>query len=245
MKSYFWDIETSKITSDEGVTFQVTFLSNVLDYNLINGQYTSKFFRTIEETREYFKTLEEGIVFVHNLNYELTFLLRDMEEVEFCKRVDKWGSPYRGVYNEEVDDVIFRDKNAPLSIRLKEFPKLTFRDSLALFNKSVATLGNDLIKRGFDLPKLEYNYTKVRLPWDTLEPLDYEYNERDNIIVATSLFLYMRDNKIHDIINIPLTFTSAIKNKRKEFILENYGKKNLLSYHYEQDKQIKDYNFLR
>ena len=243
MKTYFWDIETSKITSDEGVTFQVTFLSNVVDYDLTNGQYTSKFFRTIEDTRKFFKTLEEGIVFVHNLNYELTFLLRDMEEVEFCKRVDKHGTPYKGVYNELVDDVIFRDKNAPLSIRLTEFPHLTFRDSLAIFNKSVAQLGSDLIKRGFNLPKLDYNYDKIRMPWDELEQLDYEYNERDNIIVATSLFLYMRDNKISDVENIPLTFTSAIKNQRKEFILEHYGKKNLLSYHYEQDKQVKDYDF--
>jgi len=243
MKSYFWDIETSTITTDEGVKMQITYLSNVVDFNLINGQYTSKFFRTIEETREYFKTLEEGIVFVHNLNYELTFLLRDMEDISFVKRRNKFGEVYKGVYNKEVDDVIFRDKNAPLSIKLSEFSQLTFRDSLAIFNKSVAQLGKDLIKRGYNLPKLDYDYKKVRLPWDELLPLDYEYNERDNLIVATSLFIYMRDNKISEIENIPLTFTSAIKNQRKEFILSNYGKKNLLSYHYEQDKQIKDYNF--
>lgn len=243
MKSYFWDIETSTITTDEGVKMQITYLSNVVDFNLINGQYTSKFFRTIEETREYFKILEEGIVFVHNLNYELTFLLRDMEDVTFVKRRNKYGETYKGVYNEEVDDIIFRDKNSPLSIKLTEFSQLTFRDSLAIFNKSVAQLGQDLIKRGVNLPKLDYDYKKVRTPWDKLTQLDYDYNERDNLIVATSLFCYMRDNKISGITNIPLTFTSAIKNQRKEFILENYGKKNLLSYHYEQDKQIKDYEF--
>ena len=238
MFTYFWDIETSKIICDNGEEMQVTYLSNVLKMNYETGDIVGSIFhRTIEEVVEYFKTLEDNvIVWSHNLDYELTFLLRELGESKGEIKINKNGI-VEGIYNEEVQDIILRDKHSPLSIKLDLLPNITFRDTYAIFNKSVARLGDEL-----DLPKLEYNYKKVRLPWDKLERLDYDYNERDNIIVAKSLYKYMQDNKI-PFDEIPLTFTSFVKRKRKEFIIENYGKKAINKFYFDRNEQLQDFNF--
>ena len=238
MFTYFWDIETSKIICDNGEEMQVTYLSNVIKMNYETGEIVGSIFhRTIEEVVEYFKTLEDNvIVWSHNLDYELTFLLRELGESKGEMKINKNGI-VEGIYNEEVQDIILRDKHSPLSIKLDLLPNITFRDTYAIFNKSVSRLGDEL-----GLPKLEYNYKKVRLPWDKLEKLDYDYNERDNIIVAKSLYKYMKENKI-PFEEIPLTFTSFVKRKRKEFIIENYGKKAINKFYFDRNEQLQDFNF--
>ena len=238
MFTYFWDIETSKIICDNGEEMQVTYLSYVVKMNYETCDIVGSIFhRTIEEVVEYFKTLEDNIiVWSHNLDYELTFLLRELGDSKGEIKINKNGI-VEGIYNEEVQDIILRDKHSPLSIKLDLLPNITFRDTYAIFNKSVARLGNEL-----GLSKLEYNYKKVRLPWDNLEKLDYDYNERDNIIVAKSLYKYMQDNKI-PFDEIPLTFTSFVKRKRKEFIIENYGKKAINKFYFDRNEQLQDFNF--
>jgi hypothetical protein len=92
------------------------------------------------------------------------------------------------------------------------------------------------------MPDLDYEYKKVRLPWDTLTSYDYEYNERDNIIVAKSLYKYMQDNNLK-FEEIPLTFTSFVKRKRKDFIVENYGKKSIMKFYFDRNEQLQDFIF--
>lgn len=238
MLTYFWDIETSKITCDNDEIMQVTYLSNVLPMDYETGDLLpSIFHRTIEEVVEYFKTLqEEVIIWSHNLDYELTFLLRELGETNGEIKYNKNGVVV-GIYEENVQDIILRDKHSPLSIKLTELPNITFRDTYAIFNKSVARLGDEI-----GLEKLEYNYKKVRLPWDELEELDYKYNERDNVIVAKSLHKYMQDNNL-TFDKIPLTFTSFVKRKRKEFIIENYGKKAINKFYFDRNEQLQDFTF--
>lgn len=238
MFTYFWDIETSKIICDNGEEMQVTYLSNVVKMNYETGDIVgSTFHRTIEEVVEYFKTLEDNIiVWSHNLDYELTFLLRELGESKGELKYNKNGV-VEGIYHEDVQNIILRDKHSPLSIKLDVLPHISFRDTYAIFNKSVARLGDEL-----GIPKLEYNYKKVRLPWDKLEQLDYDYNERDNVIIAKSLYKYMQDNKI-TFENIPLTFTSFVKRKRKEFIIEQYGKKAINKFYFDRNEQLQDFNF--
>ena len=238
MFTYFWDIETSKITCDNGEEMQVTYLSNVVKMNYETGEIVGSIFhRTIEEVVEYFNTLEDDIiVWSHNLDYELTFLLRDLGESKGELKYNKNGI-VEGIYDENVQNIILRDKHSPLSIKLDVLPHITFRDTYAIFNKSVARLGEEI-----GIPKLEYDYKKTRLPWDKLEEIDYKYNERDNIIVAKSLYKYMIDNKI-SFDDIPLTFTSFVKRKRKEFIIENYGKKAINKFYFDRNEQIQDFNF--
>ncbi|MGL5718731.1 MAG: hypothetical protein ACRCXT_21055 [Paraclostridium sp.] len=230
--TYFWDIETSTITTDCGHEMQVTYLSNVVTLDCLNGVITdSKFFRTISETIEYFHTLPPCIVWSHNLDYELTFLLRDIQP-----------SGLKGdqniMYNKDGQDILLRDKNAPLSITLEEIPNVTFRDSYALFNKSVAKLGDEI-----GLPKLNYDYKVTRLPWDKLEQLDFDYNERDNIIVATAIDNYMQNNNVN-VNEIPLTFTSSVRKKRKDFIKANYGAKAINKYYYDRFNSFISFEFM-
>ena len=237
MFTYFWDIETSTIICDNGEKMQVTYLSNLLTMNYETGQITdSKFFRTLDETIEHFKTLEKCVIWSHNLDYELTFLLRELGEVKGQIKYNKNGEVI-GMYEENVQEVILRDKHSPLSITLDYLPNITFRDSYALFNKGVAKLGEEL-----NLPKLEYDYKVVRLPWDTLTQLDYDYNERDNVIVAKSLYNYMINNNLA-FEDIPLTFTSFVKRKRKEYIIYHFGKKAINKFFFDRNEQITDFDF--
>lgn len=238
MYTYFWDIETSKITCDNGEKMQVTYLSNVITMNYQTGEIVNSIFhRTIEDVIIFLKSIkEESIVWSHNLDYELTFLLRELDETRGRIKYNKNGL-VEGIYNENVQDIILRDKHSPLSIKLDVLPNITFRDTYAVFNKSVARLGEEI-----GVPKLEYDYKKVRLPWDELEELDYEYNERDNVIVAKSIYKYMIDNKL-EFEEIPLTFTSFVKRKRKDFIIENYGKKAINKFFFDRNEQIQDFNY--
>lgn len=237
MYTYFWDIETSKITCDNKEVMQVTYLSNVVKMNYETGEIVSSIFhRTIEEVIGYFNTLEECIVWSHNLDYELTFLLRELEDTKGEIKYNKNGI-VEGIYHEEVQNIILRDKHSPLSIIIDSLPHITFRDTYAIFNKSVARLGEEL-----GLPKLDYDYKKTRLPWSKLTQLDYDYNERDNIIVAKSLYKYMQDNKL-PFEEIPLTFTSFVKRKRKQFIIENYGKKAVNKFFFDRNEQLQDFNY--
>lgn len=231
-KTYFWDIETSTVVTDCGHEMQVTFLSNVITMDCINGDVIeSKFFRTISETIDYFLTLPNCIVWSHNLDYELTFLLRELQP-------NGLNGEFNFMYGKIGQEIILRDKNAPLSITLQEIPNITFRDSYALFNKSVASLGNDL---GF--PKLDYDYKVVRLPWDNLTKHDYDYNERDNIIVAKSIYNYMKVNEL-SINEIPLTFTSSVRRTRKNFIKEHYGAKAINKYYYDRYNSFLSFEYM-
>lgn len=214
MNTYFWDIETSFITTDQGEEMQISYLSNVLTMDLKTGEITSSVFhRTLSEVVEYFQTLpKKSIVWVHNLDYELTFLLRETQ----------WSL-------SKQETSIFRDKNAPLKIHFEELPNVCFRDSYALFNTSVEKLGEKV-----GMPKLDYDYKKVRLPWDELEEHDYNYNKRDNEIVASSIWKYMNEYGL-SVDKIPLTFTSQVRRARKAFITDNFGKKALNKFYYDRN----------
>ena len=230
-KTYFWDIETSTITTDCGHEMQITYLSNVLTMDCNTGEIIdSTFFRTISETIDFFTNLEPCIVWAHNLDYELTFLLRDLQPNGLY-------GEYNYMYDRQGQDILLRDKNAPLSITLQELPNITFRDSYALFNKSVATLGDEI-----GLPKIEYDYKKIRLPWENLTELDYKYNERDNVIIAKNIYKYLIDHNIN-VNQIPLTFTSAVRKMRKDFIKNNYGSKALNKYYYDRHNSFLSFNF--
>lgn len=215
-KTYFWDIETSKIKCDNGEEMQVTFLSNVLTMDCLTGEIIDcKFFRTIADTIEYFYTIK-GIVWCHNLDYELTFLLRETS----------WNT------SNQISS-IFRDKNAPLQICFYEMENIIFRDSYALLNKKLELVGIDV-----GIPKLDYDYKKVRLSSDVLTVHDYNYNKRDNEIVAKAIYNYMTTHN-YTINELPLTFTSQVRRMRKNFILNNYGKKSLVKFYFDRNKFMK------
>lgn len=235
-KCLFLDIETSKITCDNGEKIQVVYLSNVVTVNTVTKEIIdSKFFRTMGDTITYLNEItmsEQLICFCHNLDYELFHILREVKGNGIISdRID--------IYNMPMGNSIFRDKNAPLSIWLQEIPNVNFRDSYALFNKSVKVLGNEL-----NYPKLEYDYKITRTPYTKLTQLDYDYNERDNLIVAKSLFKRWEDRG-ETLETTPLTFTASTKKDRHNFIKEKYGKSELKALNIDSSNIYDNYNFYK
>lgn len=230
----FLDIETSKITCDNGEVIQAVYLTNVLEVDTVNRKIiNSTFFRTMKDTVDFLNSFDEKLIcFSHNLDYELTFLLRDIQGNG--KHLDKLD-----IYEMPTVESVFRDKNAPLSIWLEEIPNINFRDTYALFNKSVAMLGKEV-----NLPKLEYQYDKVRTPHSELEQLDFDYNERDNIIVALSLFKRWEERQ-ETLQTMPLTFTATTKVDRYKFIKDHFGKKELKALNIDGMNVYSDYGFYK
>jgi hypothetical protein len=232
----FLDIETSKVPTDNGEFVQVVYLANVLEVDTVSQEVVaSKFFRTLTDTITYLNEIsvcEKLICFAHNLDYELFHILREVEGNGIL-------SSKLDIYEMPMGQSIFRDKNAPLSIWLMELPNINFRDSYALFNKSVKQLGKEL-----DLPKLDYDYKLVRTPYDDLTQLDYDYNERDNVIVAKSLFRRWKQRG-ETLETTPLTFTASTKKDRHNFIMERYGKQELKALNIDNSNTYDNYEFYK
>lgn len=222
----FFDIETSKIIPDgQTEPMQVMYLGNMVIYNFeTNVIVTNIFVRTMEEMVSQFKSFGkeygEIVFYAHNLDYELFHMLRETQASSL--KSEKCDC---NAYGIEKEISIFRDKNSPLQIQLEEIEGVIFKDSLALFNKTIQQMGKDLVKRhGKEMGKLEYDYSVVRLPWSKLTSEDYEYNHRDNMVVIESLKDYIKDNNL-TYREIPLTFTGMTKLSRERFIKKEYGEK--------------------
>ena len=153
----FFDIETSKIDchDEEGFELknqipQVYLCSVVLikkeDLNKVNKdnlqiirnslekedmnkiQCYTYFFRTLKQFIDFTKKLKnKTICYVHNLSYELSFLIREVDN---------------GLDDEYQN--IFRGKNDCIRAYLKDIPNVEFRDSLALLGKSIKELGDEI-----------------------------------------------------------------------------------------------------
>lgn len=235
-KCLFLDIETSTVTADNDDKIQVVYLTNVLLVDTVNKKIiSSKFFRTMYDTINYLDLLNERehlICYCHNLDYELYHILRELEGNGVVG--DK-----KDIYNKPLPGSIFRDTHQPLSIYLQELPNINFRDSYALFNKGVARLGQEV-----DLPKLEYDYKVTRTPHTELTQLDYDYNERDNVIVMLSMFKRWEERG-ETLKTTPLTFTASTKKDRYNFIKNNFGSgaiKSLNVDKFEQEENIELYD---
>lgn len=243
-----WDIETSTVQPDpvEGVEqdkVQVVYLSNIKCMALDTKEVLfSVFHRHMEDFVKFLPLLrlainggeEDIFIYSHNLNYEMTFLLK---ETKFNTVFNEYKYSDFGIAESES---IFRSKNAPLQVKLDGLEGVVFKDSLALFGKSVAKLGEEL-----GVPKLDYDYKVCRLPHEQLQEEDYIYNENDNDIVLLSLIDYankrgMRTN------DIPLTFTAQTKLDRYEYVKEcgeNDNKDYLNTLNTNRMSVIQDYMF--
>lgn len=215
-----WDIETSTVPTTDGGEVQVVYLSNIKAMNYETEEVVFNIFhREMREVLTFFKSLDnmiedEVVVYAHNLSYELDFFIREGKLSSTMKNTLIRGGSY-------------------ISVVFNELPHIRFKDSFALFNKSVDMLGKDI-----NLPKLEYDYKKVRTPFCELEPLDYEYNERDNTIVLLNLIKHCKERG-YTPSDIPLTFTGEVKRMRQNEI----GKEKVSSLMCTRGKVIKDIDF--
>jgi hypothetical protein len=238
------DIETSRVKPDEGEDIQVPFLTNTREMDIETGKFTQSIFhRTIREWIGYLNEISSEdrmrIVYCHNLFYEMTFIIR-----EFKASFVQLDEDEVNAYGLTGVDGIMRSTTDVVYARLDCCPNIIFRDSLALFNKSLNEMGKDLSKRlgNDEFSKLEYDYDAVRMPWDDLTEHDYKYNERDNEVVLMSLYYFLHDRDI-TMKECPLTSTADTKRARKEYILKNYGEDHLKQINRTKHHSIDMYDF--
>lgn len=172
------------------------------------------FFRTVKEVIEYLDSLSiEGntIVYAHNLDYELDYILKETlgSSIEYKKGKDITKSGYTA---------ILRSNHAPISIILDKLPTVEFRCSYALTGYSISTLAK---MQGDE--KLKYDYEKIRRATDKLEELDHAYNDKDIVVSGIAIIqkALMRREKIE---KLPLTTTSEMNRDKETFIIKHYGK---------------------
>ena len=210
---YGLDIETSTITidSDNQCSFMYSCCLGSLDTT--NGVYHNiGMVRTYKELDKLLFNLDTQakinnttyLVYIHNFSYEHSFFINNLK------------------YFSKLDKHLYLDKNKPLYITIGN---LEFRDSLALLDKSIKRIGEDI-----KLPKLDYDYDTIRTPLTILDDTEIAYNYRDVEIMLKGIYHLVTTNKyIITTDDIPLTKTgiSRLNAKKDDNInTKNYVKKS-------------------
>lgn len=164
--------------------------------------------RNIEELIKVFSDLPKDvkfIIWVHNLGFEFVFLANILT----------W-------------TVVFaRNSHKPIRACSKEFPNIEFRCSYMLTRLSLESWGNEL-----GIKKLvgNLNYYKIRTPLTRLYQKEYDYAERDCVIVYNGIKKYK--DRYKSIWKIPLTQTGTIRQEVKDILMKdtkyNYFIKRLI-----------------
>lgn len=246
-----FDIETAthQTLSDERI--QITYLGCLKIFNSNAREMEESlpiykceeriYFRTIRELLEilrseqilkYVKKGQKILTFAHNLDYELTFILKELP-------VNAIITDRKDVYNDYQmieQQMVARSKHSPLSVVLETLEHIEYRCTYAVSNKSISEIGKEV-----KLPKLEYDYKIPRLPTDEMTSHDYEYVERDVDISAH--VVYQTLDRGFTIEHFPLTFTSITVSNRAKFINEHFDKKEITKYSYKLTHSYFDYDF--
>jgi len=173
--------------------------------DMSNGEYKDIYLgRTYKDLDIFLEKLnnsvnDDTVIYIHNFDYEYSFFKNNLN---FFKKY----------YNkDDLRTFLFISQNSPLYIKLSN---LVFKCSYKLLNKSINKLGEDL-----KIPKLDYNYDKVRTPLTKLSDEEIKYNFRDVEIMLKSIYnLYHNNPYMSKIEDIPLTKTgisrlNCLKNK--------------------------------
>lgn len=247
-----FDIETSTqklIGQDEPI--QITYVVCVKVYSSTEPIYDEEkhiylpvktyHVRTIKELLELFasdeitKYLENSskiLTFAHNLDYEITFILRELP-------VNAINTNRKDAFNDyQMIDQQFvaRSKHSPLSVVLETLEHIELRCTYAVSNKSIGVIGKEV-----KLEKLDYDYKENILPTDTLSNYHYEYVSRDVDISAH--VVYQTLNRGFTLEHFPLTFTSITVSNRAKFINQYFGKNEITKYSYKLTHTYFNYNF--
>lgn len=196
---YGLDIETSTISvdSDTKGSFMYSFCIGCI--NIDNGDYKNIYLgRTYKDLDIYLTELNETahdigkniIIYIHNLSYEYSF---------FCNN-----SRFFKEHNTIGKHHLFIEQNKPLFIQCD---MLEFRCSYLLLQQSIETIGYSI-----NLPKLEFNYDKLRTPLTKLDAKEIEYNYRDVEIMLRGVYKLIKNNQYINTSNdIPYTKTGVMR----------------------------------
>ena len=248
------DIETSKVVLNDGTPFQIVYSVSVQIMDTKTNLMTTKLFRTLEEFINFLKSnnivkllnikrKQRILCFIHNLDYEFTFLRRIIGG-EFLKS-DTELDDYGGLRSLST----IRDTHAPISIIFERLPHIEFRCTYALTGKGIKKLGEEQFNLALEKikeregdeftksvkpfilqnsKKLEMDYDKVFYPWDELDTDMVEYNHRDTLIPVRHVLQMLENGYTLD--NLPLTKTSIVVKDRynhtQKYYPEQTEKKN-------------------
>ena len=172
-----------------------------------------------QSIKKYLNGATKLLTFAHNLDYELSFILRERPVSSIVS--DRKNNI--NDYGETNQQFIARSKHAPLSVVLESLEHIEFRCTYAVSNKSIGKIGKEN-----DLPKLDYDYQIPFLPTDNLPTYVYQYVERDVDISAH--VVYNTLNRGFTLEHFPLTFTSITVSNRATFINKHFGEKEIWKY---------------
>lgn len=208
-------------------------------YSFINKETIH--LRTQEQLVKYLKSLKRfdgkntrRLMYAHNLSFELSALLRETQgnsKLKKCKMKNEYG--------RSSHECIFREKSSPIMVILNEIDNIEFRCSYALTSKSIKELGEE-----FNYNKLDYDYTKIRRPFESLSKEDIKYNTVDVDISALAVVQQCLINKCMPY-ELPYTLTGSVKNMRKNFIIKEFGNEKYkhLILNRKDQLEVVDYNF--
>lgn len=197
---YGLDIETTTINIDDENkgSFMYSFCVGSLNFNdeIYSNEYLG---RTYEDLDNYLYTLNDiandndtdYIIYIHNFSYEYSFFCNNLKFFKEYSNYDK------GTY-------LFMEQNKPLYLKLD---RLEFRCSYLLLNKSISAIGDSI-----GLPKLDFNYDKIRTPLTKLDSKEIEYNYRDVEIMLKGVYQLFKNNQYMSTTNdIPFTKTGVMR----------------------------------
>lgn len=197
------DIETSTIEIENGdeefCSFMYSYCISSLDFK--TGVYKDLTLgRTYEELDNLLYKLNEEanekdldyIIYIHNLSYEFSF---------FCNNLKFFIDHLKTISEKEC---LFLESNKPLFLKLD---RLIFKCSYLLTGKSIKKLGDEI-----GIPKMDYNYKKLRTPITKMTDKEIQYNFRDVEIMLKSVFKLFKNNKyMKSVKDIPLTKTGIMR----------------------------------
>lgn len=220
---YGLDIETTTIVIDSKNKGSFMYSFCVCNLDILSGNYNKcQLGRTYEDLDSYLYKLNREaklldtnyIVYVHNLSYEYSFFSNNLE---FFKEHNEVGGKNH----------LYMEQNKPLYVKCD---RLEFRCSYLLLSQSIKAIGESI-----NLPKLDFNYTKVRTPLTPLEDKEIEYNYRDVEIMLRGVYKLVNSNAYIKCANdIPYTKTGVMRhnceqnpevNVKREYVNRNGVKK--------------------
>lgn len=200
-----------------------------------------QFFRNIKDFITFLnEKAEEGniLAYAHNLIYELDYILRETNASTIITDDKNFTSVFRS-NNSPIKVILRQEKEEGKEVEFENLDKIEFRCSYALSGYSIKVLGDI-----FGLPKLQYDYEKIRRATDELTKEDKEYNDVDVVISGMRVIqeALRRREKLEE---LPMTTTSEMNNNKLKFIEKNYGKEALEKLKKERSNRLDiiDYDF--
>lgn len=196
-----WDIETSTLPGTEQAFCYQWQMQCGPDRPTIRGREMWEFRACLDRFADAIPKGDTMLLFVHNLSFEFCFL--------------------RSVFTDlRPEDVFALDKRKVAKVRLYG-GKIELRCSYIMTNMSLGQFTEKMQVEHQKLSGDDFDYSKVRYPWDELTPEELMYCRNDvlGLVEAISVFMSVYRLTLH---NIVLTSTGLVRRDVKR-VMTNWS----------------------